>query len=230
MLDVFIEGELVDLAIPTEDFAAGDIWYKWFNDKNINKYLEQGLFPNTKKSQVNFFNSMGAERLALVVQNKKGVPMGIVSLSFINFQKRSCDFALVIDSVADIRVSGLGTLEASSLIIEHGFDMLGMERINAEQHVDLIDWQQRLELIGFRFEGYHRNKFVKGSTAADSVSIAVLYDDYRNISDHRGGKLWDSAENMKIRIRKLPKDSARNKFDSQFSSELENYYNDIYKL
>ena len=52
MLDVFIEGELVDLAIPTEDFAAGDTWYKWFNDKNINKYLEQGLFPNTQKSQI----------------------------------------------------------------------------------------------------------------------------------------------------------------------------------
>ena len=33
MLDIFIKGELVDLAIPTEDFAAGEIWYKWFNNK-----------------------------------------------------------------------------------------------------------------------------------------------------------------------------------------------------
>ena len=230
MLDVFIEGELVDLGIPTEDFAGGDIWYKWFNDKSLNKYLEQGLFPNTQKKQINFFNSMGVDRLALVVQNKKGVQLGIVSLSFINFQKRSCEFALVIDSFADIKISGLGTLEASSLIIEHGFNVLGMERISAGLHVDLFRLQQRLELIGFRLEGYHRNKFVKGSTIADSVSTAVLYNDFRNISDHRGGKLWDSAENMKKRIEKLPKDSARNRFDSQFVNELENYYNDIYKL
>jgi RimJ/RimL family protein N-acetyltransferase len=230
MLDVFIEGELVDLAIPTQDFAAGNIWYKWFNDKNINKYLEQGLFPNTQQTQINFFNSMGADRLALVVQNKKGVPLGIVSLSFINFQKRTCDFALVIDSFADMRVSGLGTLEASSLIIEHGFNSLGMQRINAGQHVDLFSWQQRLELIGFRLEGYHRSKFVKGSTIADSVSIAVLYNDFRNIIVHRGGKLWDSAENMEKRIKKLPKDSARNRFDRQFANELEDYYNDIYRL
>jgi len=58
----------------------------------------------------------------------------------------------------------------------------------------------------------------------------VLYNDFRNISDHRGGRLWDSAENMNNRIRNLPKDSARKKFDSLFVNELENYYNDIYKM
>jgi len=230
MLDVFIEGELVDLAIPTEDFAAGNIWYKWFNDKSINKYLEQGVFPNTKTAQVDFFKSMGKSRLALVVQNKEGKPLGIVSLSFINFQKRSCDFALVIDSAADIRVAGFGALEASALIVEHGFNILGVTRINAGQHADLFGWQQRLELIGFRLEGYHKSKFVKGSSVADSVSIAALYTDFCEICGRRGGKLWDSFDNMKKRIKKLPKESARQKFNNQFNKELKAYYKNIQDL
>ena len=230
MLDVFIEGEFVDLAIPTEHFASGDIWYRWFNNRNINQYLEQGLFPNTQQSQVNFFNSMGGDRLALIVQNKTGIALGVVSLSFINFQKRSCDFAIVIDSLADIRVSGFGALEASALIIEHGFKSLGLKRINAGQHVDLLDWQKRLELIGFRLEGYHRNKFVKGAATADAVSIAALYDDYCDICANRNGKLWDTAENMRKRVKNLPKESARHKLEHVFAKELDSYYREVYRL
>lgn len=230
MLDVFIEGELVDLAIPTEAFAAGDIWYKWFNDASITQYLDQGVYPNTRQQQVAFFNSMSQERLALIVQNKSGKPIGIVSLSFINHQKKSCDFAIAIDTAADIRIAGVGALEASAIIIQHGFDMLGMKRINAGQHVDLLSWQQRLELIGFQFEGYHKNKFVKGSQVEDSVSIAVVSDDYEHIKQARGGVLWDSYTKMKKRIQALPSTSIRMMFDDEFSKAHKKYYDEIYAL
>ena len=230
MLDVFIKGELVDLAIPTEDFAAGDIWYKWFNNKSVNKYLEQGIYPNTQASQVHFFKSMGADRLALVIQNKNGKPLGIISLSFINLQKRSCDFALVVDSMADMKIVGFASLEASALIVEHGFNVLGVTRINAEQHADLFRWQQRLELLGFRLEGCHKKKFVKGSSVADAVPIAVLYSDFIEICSRRGGKLWDSLDKMKKRIENLPKESARKKFKNLFTNEIEAYYQKIYDL
>ena len=137
MLDVFIEGELVDLAIPTLDFAGGNVWYKWFNGPSITKFLEQGVYPNTPDLQKGFFSSISEDRLALIVQNKYGNPLGVVSLSFINHVKKSCDFAIVIDTTADIRLAGLGALEASALIIQHGFEMLGIKRISAGQHMEL---------------------------------------------------------------------------------------------
>jgi len=227
MLDIFIEGELIDLAIPTEDFASGDVWYKWFNDHAITKYLEQGVYPNTRQLQIDFFKSINQDRLALIVQNKNGKPLGIVSLSFINHMKRSCSFAIVIDSAADLRVAGFGALEASALIIQHGFDMLGVQRIRAGQHVDLINWQQRLELIGFRFEGYHRRNFVKGDKVGDLVEIAVLYEDYKRLKKIRRGKLWDSLKNMKKRVKNLPSRSIRIKYDEEFSNEIESYYDQI---
>ena len=230
MLDIFIEGESVDLAVPNLEFAGGDIWYAWFNDPSITRFLEQGAYPNTPEQQKQFFNSIQDERLALIIQNKKEKPVGVVSLSSLNYKKNSCDFAIVIDTTADIRLAGIGALEASALIIEHGFDMLGLDRITAGQHVDLISWQQRLELIGFKLEGYHESKFVKGSEVADSVTIAVNRDDFQTIKSVRGGRLWDSSETMKKRIKNLPKISMRERMDTLFKKERKDYYNEIFNL
>ena len=70
-LDVFIQGETMDLCIPTEAFARESSWYSWFNDPSITRFLEQGLFPNTPEEQVEFFNSQGRDRLILIISNKK---------------------------------------------------------------------------------------------------------------------------------------------------------------
>ena len=37
-LDSFIEGENIDLCIPTEDFAEKSDWYSWFNNQDITRY------------------------------------------------------------------------------------------------------------------------------------------------------------------------------------------------
>ena len=39
-LDIFIKGEIVDLGIPTEEFALESDWYSWFNKNTVTKYLE----------------------------------------------------------------------------------------------------------------------------------------------------------------------------------------------
>ncbi len=51
-LDVFIKGELIDLCIPTAEFAATSNWYNWFNDPKTTRFLEQGIFPNTAEEQL----------------------------------------------------------------------------------------------------------------------------------------------------------------------------------
>jgi RimJ/RimL family protein N-acetyltransferase len=230
MLDVFIEGELINLAIPTEEFAAGDVWYRWLNEPAINRYLEQGAFPNTKKSQVQFFNSIGKDRLVFVIENKSHLPLGVISLSFIDHVKKACDFALFVDPYADLKASGLGSLEAVSLIITHGFNQLGLKRISAGQHVNLYPWQNRLELLGFRLEGLHRRKFVKGNEFADSVSISCLYTDFLEISSARNGRLWDGSRNMSKRIKSLPSETFRSKLDLFFKEIGDDYYRNIWSL
>ena len=46
-LDIFIKGEIVDLGIPTEEFALESDCYSWFNKNTVTKYLEfHLLFQN----------------------------------------------------------------------------------------------------------------------------------------------------------------------------------------
>lgn len=86
-----------------------------------------------------------------------------------------------------------------------------------------------MELLGYKLEGIHKNKFVKGHDVADTVSIACVYEDYFLISNCRSA-LWDSFEKMKTRIGRLPKCSFSMMMLDFFSSERDSYYRGIYEL
>ena len=88
-LDVFIEGETIDLSIPTIDFAIQSNWYSWFNNPKITRYLEQGMYPNSPKDQEEFFiKQQNNNRLSLIITTKNKKYKGVVSLSSINLEKK----------------------------------------------------------------------------------------------------------------------------------------------
>jgi len=228
-LDIFISGELVDLCIPTAQFAYESNWYSWFNDAKLTPYLEQGIYPNTRRLQQIFFESLDDSRLVLIIQNKQSLPIGVISLSAINFQKRTCDIALVVSNEGDKKNKPFESLESMALISSHAMNELGMESVNAGQHVGLKGWQNRLELIGFKLDGIHDNKFIKGNHVADCMYISLSKKDYEYLCRARGS-LWDSLESMLGRLKRLPKVSYCDMlidFNKKFRSD---YYDDIFSL
>ena len=228
-LDVFIAGELIDLCIPTEEFARESNWYSWFNNNTITKYLEQGVFPNSPDDQVNFFKTQKSSgRLMLIISNKRNY-MGIISLSKIDLIKKTCDIALVVDSSIDKKMSPFISLEAMARVSEHAFINIGINRIEAGQHQKLKGWQQRLELLGYKLEGIHTRKFVKKRELANSVSIACTYNDYLEIIKIRG-HYWDCLDKMIKRINLLPEKSFADILNCYFSNERESYYNKVFSL
>ncbi|MSQ55906.1 MAG: N-acetyltransferase [Betaproteobacteria bacterium] len=228
-LDIFIAGEAMDLRIPTREFAETSDWYSWFNDPQINRYLDQGVFPNDVAAQIEFLESQKRSRLLLIISNKKQQHLGVISLSAINIPKRSASVALVVNSRKDPANSPVIALEAMARITEHGFAQMGLDRIVAGQHEKLAAWQQRMELLGFRLEGISRRGFVKGRAIADSVSIAAHYDDYLKIVGIRG-KYWDSSKKMMDRFNRLPKEKFVAKMKAFLKTEGETYYRNIFGL
>lgn len=228
-LDVFISGELVDLSIPTANFAERSSWYSWFNDKNITKFLEQGAYPNSPDDQLAFFRNIPQDRIVLIIVDKDGRNIGVISLSFINHSKKTCDIALVVSNEGDKRLIPYISLEAMALLTSHAFNELGLQRISAGQHIALAGWQSRLELIGYKLEGLHIGKFRKGSEISDSMSISVSYSDYELICNKRDGKLWDSFVDMKRRIKKLPNHTFLNMLQDLYNAERQSYYRDIFE-
>ena len=149
-LDVFIFGETIDLCIPTKEFAEISGWYSWLNDPRMSRYLYRGLFPNTAKDQVEFFQSQEDKRLTLIISDKRDY-LGVVSLSHIDLVSKKASVAMLINPKIDFSSSFVNSsimaLEAIARITEYGFKAMGINRIWGGQHVDLSGWGQRMELV-----------------------------------------------------------------------------------
>ena len=52
--EIFIGGETIDLVIPSVRAISRDNWQSWFNDPEITRYTDHGLFPNTPQKQIDF--------------------------------------------------------------------------------------------------------------------------------------------------------------------------------
>jgi RimJ/RimL family protein N-acetyltransferase len=230
-LDVFIKGETIDLCIPTREFAFNSNWYSWFNNPLTTRFLEQGITPNTPEDQLKFFDAekTNNSRLILIISDKSNY-VGTVSLSFINHEKKRASVAIVIgEKLPRHEHSKCVALESIARIVEHGMLKMGLNRIDAGQHISLKDWQQKMELIGFKIESLEKNGFVKGNETADSIHIAILQEDYLTIKKKRG-KYWDSASKMLARMSILPEESYGDKLGRFYADVREEYYNTIFNL
>ena len=58
--EIFIGGETIDLVIPSVRAIVHDNWHSWFNDPETNRYIDYGLFPNTRKSKLIFYQAARA--------------------------------------------------------------------------------------------------------------------------------------------------------------------------
>lgn len=231
-LEIFIPGETIDLCIPTQEFARESNWYSWFNNPDITRYLgERGNYQNTPEKQEKFFLAEKDKRLILIISTKKKIYKGVVSLSFSDKsnKQKTCNIAIVTDFSIEPENSPYASLEAIARITEHGFKKLSMKRISDVAHIKLGNWQQRMELLGYRVEGVYRDESIRSSEKFNAMNIACLYDDYLSIIENRGS-LWDSLEKMKKRIKQLPKISYRDQLSNFCDSKGSEYYKKIFNL
>lgn len=228
--EVFIEGETIDLVIPNRHAIDNDGWHCWFNKPDITRFLEQGIFPNTREDQYAYFERIMADdsRIDLLIRPKdKGFVIGVTSLSQINWQDRSAHHALVIGSKERDRDSLFHGLEAKARMAEHAFEVMGLQRVWGGQPVGLEDWQRYITLFGFRPEGIWRNGFRKGYMVYDIALNACLLEDYLKIKEARGGDYWPGKKRLLELMRRVPKDSIVDKISSAIDKTVAEYLRDV---
>ena len=208
--EIFITGETIDLALPSEKAIVEDGWHTWLNDPIINRYTGHGKIPNTAAKQRVFLEGLldpQSDRFGLLVIDKESEKaIGIVSLSSIDLAHRKADTALIIGSKKRSPNAIFQGLEAKARIVEHGFEKLGLERIQGGQVVALEDWQRFQVLFGFRPEGINRKSYRSGQEVFDAVMTACLLEDYQRIIDKRGS-YWPGKRKLLELMRGVPKDS-----------------------
>jgi len=222
--DVFIEGEVVDLCVPSDEAWVLEQWYHWFNDPETTQYLEQGVYPNTIKSQKKYYESIvdSKDRIVLLIKPKKNdYFVGVVSLSFIDFYRRQCFFSMVIGRHDNVPDSIFYAMEAKCRMTEHAFEKLGIERINSGQVVDLIKWQRWQILFGYQMEGILRKHFRKGNKSLDVITSSCLIEDYLKIKVIRNGSLWPGKSKLFELLKVLPEVSLIDKMKEWLCRERE---------
>lgn len=212
--DVFLRGELVDLVVPNERAIHVDRWYDWFNDQELTKNMEQGMFPSSPQQQEQFLVQLRSsrDRMALMIKPKDMEHVvGIASLSKLSHVTRQADFAMIVARRSKAFKSSFWGMEAKCLMTEHAFETLGLERINSYQSATLKDWQRWQILFGYKMEGIMRRAFRKGYKTSDLMVSGCLLEDYQVLKEQRGGRLWPGYDRMMDLIRELPRESLEEK-------------------
>ena len=225
----FYEGETIDLLVPTREDVEDSTWVDWFNSQRTNRYTQHALFPNTAEKQLEFHESLqNNSRLSLLISTKQERQIiGTISLSDIDFRRSCAAIALVMDAEAGHSGSPFASLEAMALVTQHGFEALGLSRINAGQvYPALAKWNQLLEILGYRAEGFRRQAFRRGHIVSDEVILACLYSNYTNLLATRGGALWPGVDRVSTLIRELPKTPFAQLLDESYRALEASYFGD----
>lgn len=229
--EVFIRGETIDLVIPNERAIDEDGWHSWFNDPEKTRYLEHGLFPISKEQQRERLLNIRAhpkDSLVLLVLPKgKDKVVGVASFSIINWQSRSGQFGLVMGSPERLEGALFHGLEAKARLVEHAFEVVGLERVWGQQARELESWQRYQVLFGFRPEGVNRQALRRGLKVFDLVYSACLLEDYLRIKKLRNGKYWPGRKRLLELMRRLPKRSLVGDVAAAIDDAVENYMRDV---
>lgn len=230
-LVVFIEGETIDLIVPTRQIAETSDWHTWLNDPSTTRYNNHGIFPKTRDDQIAYvqaINKPGGSVFALNIATKQDRKLvGVCALQSINYTHRSAEYSACMTSKGRSRDAIFHGLEAKARMTTHGFERLGLERIYGGQVAALADWQKLILLLGFKPEGHERQAFRKGTEVYDVARNACTLDDYLALKDLRGSDYWPGKRRMMELIRSLPKDSVVDRVKDAIDNELTHYMQSV---
>ena len=149
------------------DFAnpTGPILFGW-SVENCNEWYEE--IQKLLKENVNI-------RLGVFLND--GTVIGDVALQGIDEKNRSCTIGLNIAKIAN-RNRGYGT-EAVKLILDYGFQNLGIERVAADTLEINMPAQKALGKLGFSLEGRARQSEYFRGNRYDRLYYGLLANEWR---------------------------------------------------
>lgn len=178
--DVFLKGELIDLAVLTEEIAEKTNWYNWFNEEENMRNMQKHYFPNTKEEQIKFLRTeiiCNPTKLQLGIFHKKDqILIGMISLNDINMLNRKCSISAFIGEIKYQNLQNF--LEANRLLIGHAFEQLNMNRIYGGTIINEIA-ELYVRSLGFAREGILIEDVYKNGRYNDVYLIAISQKQYK---------------------------------------------------
>ncbi|MEU3659783.1 GNAT family protein [Streptomyces sp. NPDC032940] len=160
-----------------------DVMWEIINDPEVVRFTFEPDSELTREGVRDWYASRAdrPDRLDLAVTDPAdGEVLGEVVLHEWDPANRSCTFRTLIGPRG--RGRGVGT-EATRLIVGHGFERLGLHRVQLELYGDNHRALRVYEKAGFTVEGVRREAAWRDGRWADEVIMAVLDHEW---AAHRG--------------------------------------------
>lgn len=177
---VFYEGKHVRLtALSAQDVRDSD-WVGWFNDQAMSEHNQHHYFPVTLDQQhemLESFISSSKLQLGIVDRADPEQICGVVSLSNIDWIHRNAEIA-GIQARARTGANSALFLEAWSLMLKHGFQQFGLQKIYGGTFHPQVA-QALVRAFNFAVEGQQRRHIFRGGIFHDLTMLAVFQDTVR---------------------------------------------------
>lgn len=170
-----------------EDADVREEYIAWLNDPEVTRYLETGKYPcdaEALRQYVKRFQGSTTHVAFAIIDRGSDAHIGNVTLNNINWVHRTVDTGLMIGNKA---YWGKGyAFEAWSLVIEYGFQRLGLRKIIA----GVIDGNTAslvtLQKLGFKIEGRLRQEvFIEGEPR-DGLRLGLFRDGFYKFAPQSG--------------------------------------------
>ena len=230
--EIFIEGETINLCIPSIKAITYGNWASWFNNFSILQSTRHGIYPNSIANQKKILNEIEIRKdlLVLLIVDKISFDLcGVISLQDINLNKKSAEWAIMIGNKKGL-TSKLAPLEATAFLFQHGFKEMGLRRIYCGQRFPMLtSWIKKCESLGSKTEGIERSSFVRGQDISDVAISSCLVEDFKKIISVRNGHLWPGTKKMEKILNKMPKKTFAEIFKKKFTQEEKLHFKTIFK-
>lgn len=154
----FLEGENATLHTVEEDDI--EFLQKQVNDPQIRRPIGRTKPINREQEHDFFENVVCTDDVVTLLIVADSVPVGMISLHPDDSEAKTAEIGYWI--VPEHHNQGYGT-EATELLVEYGFDQLGLHRIAARVFEFNEPSKRLLKRVGFTREGIHREtEFIDG--------------------------------------------------------------------
>ncbi len=154
-------------------------YFQWLNDQEVTRWMQNGIFPNTPQSMLDFFNGIANSRseiLLAIVLKQNDRHIGNIGLHNIHSIFRSADIGILIGE-KDVWGHGYGT-EAIRLLCEHAFTRMNINRLGAGAVTRNIGSICAFKKAGFSEEGISRQAYFCDGAYEDCVNLSFLRSEW----------------------------------------------------
>lgn len=166
------------MEVTIRKFDRSDIPKKveWINNPENNQFLHYDIPICVENTEKWFDSHDGDDTRYDAVILADGIPVGTIGLLAIDKKNSKAEFYI---AMGETEYKGKGIAkQASILILEYGFKILGLNKIYLFTEIKNLLAQKLFEKVGFSKEGVLRQDIISHGSFVDRIAYGFLREDW----------------------------------------------------